>query len=124
MANLLAQTRKAMGESDLNAEDITFIGSEESGHRCTWDEYVTLADREYDDGYGGAEVAGDLLIIFKDGSRMERGEYDGSEWWEVRRPFVEPATKRPISSLFRFDYESTLADIQDAAAEVDGGSRG
>ena len=38
---------------------------------------------EYDEGYGGQILFG--TVIFKDGSWLERGEYDGSEWWEYKR---------------------------------------
>jgi hypothetical protein len=37
---------------------------------------------EYDSGYGGQELYG--TVWFKDNTWAERGEYDGSEWWEVR----------------------------------------
>ena len=36
---------------------------------------------EYDDGFGGQEVATDLTIQGK-GFIMIREEYDGSEWWK------------------------------------------
>lgn len=42
----------------------------------------TLASIDYDNGYGGQELFG--TIVFKDGTWLERGEYDGSEWWERR----------------------------------------
>lgn len=34
----------------------------------------------YDSGYGSQEWFG--WVSFKDGSWIEREEYDGSEWWE------------------------------------------
>lgn len=37
---------------------------------------------EYDNGYGGQELEG--TIWYSDGTWSERGEYDGSEWWEYR----------------------------------------
>lgn len=37
-------------------------------------------DFEYDDGFGSQELYG--TIWFEDGTWSERGEYDGSEWWE------------------------------------------
>jgi len=43
----------------------------------------TLASIDYDNGYGGQELFG--TIVFKDGTWLERGEYDGSEWWEHRK---------------------------------------
>ena len=42
-----------------------------------------LASIEYDNGYGGQELFG--TIVYKDGTWLERGEYDGSEWWEYRK---------------------------------------
>lgn len=38
-----------------------------------------LSKIEYDNGYGSQELYG--IIVFKDGSWLERREYDGSEWW-------------------------------------------
>lgn len=39
----------------------------------------SIIDFNYDSGYGGQELYG--CIVFEDGSWLERGEYDGSEWW-------------------------------------------
>jgi hypothetical protein len=100
MMNLLQETKHAISESGHSTDDIEFIGSEKSGHQCTWAEFEALANREYDHSYGSAEVAQDLVIVFTDGSKMWRGEYDGSEWWEFSRPFVKPETSKPIRNLF------------------------
>lgn len=43
----------------------------------------SLAAINYDNGYGGQELFG--TIVYKDGTWLERGEYDGSEWWEHRK---------------------------------------
>ena len=45
---------------------------------------------EYDNGYGGQELYG--IIWYTDGKTWsERGEYDGSEWWEFREvPEITP----------------------------------
>lgn len=37
----------------------------------------------YDAGYGGQELFG--TVWYKDGTWSERDEYDGSEWWALRR---------------------------------------
>jgi hypothetical protein len=42
----------------------------------------------YNDGYGLQQLFG--TIVFKDGTWMERREYDGSEWWEHYRVPTEP----------------------------------
>ena len=43
---------------------------------------LTPLNIEYDDGYGGQELYG--TIVFNDGTWLERGEYDGSEWWAYK----------------------------------------
>jgi len=40
-------------------------------------------ETEYDSGYGAQELYG--AIVFKDGSWLERTEYDGSESWKYKR---------------------------------------
>lgn len=42
-----------------------------------------IAKLGYDRGYGGQELFGTLW--FSDGTWADRGEYDGSEWWEHRK---------------------------------------
>tara|TARA_R110002020_G_scaffold36503_4_gene109773 strand:+ start:1082 stop:1420 length:339 start_codon:yes stop_codon:yes gene_type:complete len=44
-----------------------------------YDNFIKKLDVEYDDGYGGQELFGTIWL--KDGTWMDRGEYDGSEWW-------------------------------------------
>lgn len=44
--------------------------------------FLGLIDFEYDNGYGGQELYG--TIWYKNGDWSERGEYDGSEWWELK----------------------------------------
>jgi hypothetical protein len=58
--------------------------------RLKWDfdevdlnRFLAELDFEYDHSFGGQRLFG--LIWFTDGSWMERGEYDGSEWWEYKK---------------------------------------
>lgn len=94
--NFLEETKDDIKASGHKIEDIIFIGSEESGHSCTWEEFEKLADVQYDSGFGGQEVATDLIIVFSDGAKMWRGEYDGSEWWNYSKPFVMPVNQKVV----------------------------
>lgn len=118
--NLLHETEQDIEESGHAPEDIVFIGSRESGYRCTWEEFTHLADIEYDNGYGAQEVATDLEIVFRDGATMWRHEYDGSEAWFYSTPFTMPAESKPITRLVVKPEQigwCDLADInQDASA--------
>jgi len=45
-----------------------------------FDQFLQSLDFEYDSGYGGQKLYGN--IWYNDGTWSDRGEYDGSEWWE------------------------------------------
>jgi hypothetical protein len=106
MSNLLEETKAAITASGHSPTDIVFIGSADTGHACSWDEFCALADVEYDAGYGSVEVATDLRIVFADGQQMWRGEYDGSEWWEYSEPFLAPGCCLPITRLVGSGWRS------------------
>jgi hypothetical protein len=99
MTNLLQETKEAISSSGHTEADIVFIGSEKSGHQCTWAEFCALADVDYDAGFGASQVAQDLIVVFSDGQKLWRGEYDGSEWWKHSTPFKRPETALPINAL-------------------------
>ena len=50
---------------------------------------------DYHNGYGGQELEG--TIWYSDDTWSERGEYDGSEWWEHREcPPLPTAESSPL----------------------------
>jgi hypothetical protein len=105
MANLLEETKATIKRCGYGSEDIGFIGSKCGRLSCTWEYFKVLADREYDSGYGMAEVALDLIIVFKGGGRLERYEYDGSEHW-IYIPVLDYSHKGElIRSLFGYSVE-------------------
>ncbi len=48
-----------------------------------YEEFLGRLDFEYDSGYGGQELFGTIWLT-KENTWLERGEYDGSEWWAYR----------------------------------------
>lgn len=113
MTNLLQETKEVFDDYHLDPSDIIFIGSSDGEYGCTFDEFKMLADREYCSGYGSHEVALDLIILLKDGTRLMRYEYDGSEWWDVIKPIPRLEKVKPIKSLFNMNYESSLKRIDE-----------
>lgn len=111
MLNLLEETTDIMLKFGKSPDDIIFIGSEKSGHSCTWEEFLVLANKDYYAGYGATQVATDLIIVFEGGSLLKREDYDGSEWWEFRKPFIMPTEIKPIVNLFRSGW-NILEEIQ------------
>ena len=87
MKNLLQETLELMESNGKKETDVIWVGN--YTHKTTWENFKKFADVDYEEGYGSAKVAQDLLIV-GDNWWLERGEYDGSEWWEFKQPPKEP----------------------------------
>ena len=110
--NLLQETLDAMDDNNLVPNDISFIGSSDGEYQCTWDEYKFIANFEYDDGYGGQEVACDLVVRFNNGIYFDRGEYDGSEWWDINgRPFESSDNPKKFTNLRTMGWMTSIEEI-------------
>ncbi len=108
--NLLDETLAMIEESEHSPSDITYIGAKYSAHACTWEEFKILANVEYDAGYGTAEVASDLIILFSDSTRLQRLEYDGAESWTYSVPFTRALVPKSITRLVG-GISATLAEL-------------
>jgi hypothetical protein len=97
MRNLLEETKGVLEGNGLTFEDVEWIGSESHGY-IDIDTFIKFADIEYDAGFGGQKIAQDLVIVGKNWW-LERGEYDGSEWWAYKTLPKKPESKIDISQL-------------------------
>ena len=61
-------------------EEINYIDLKIGFSEIEFNAFLRLIDREYDNGFGGQRLFGN--VWFTDGTWLDRGEYDGSEWWE------------------------------------------
>jgi len=77
--NLLKETLEILEENNKTEKDVLFV--EYEGY-ITFEKFKEISDFEYDSGFGGAEIP-DINVVGKDWW-LERGEYDGSEWWEFK----------------------------------------
>lgn len=59
----------------------------------TPEKVIPQLDFEYDEGFGGQELGG--IIWYEDGTWSDRGEYDGSEWWQYQSCPDLPASYNP-----------------------------
>lgn len=88
MNNLFKETLQILKENGKTFDDVLWCGSyEESMSPETFKRIAELT--EYDSGFGGPEVATDLMVVGRD-FWLERHEYDGSEWWEYKGYPVKP----------------------------------
>ena len=108
MTNLLKETLECFEANKVAESDIVWIGSRE--YEISWDAFKALANREYDDGFGAAQVSEDLVIVGKSWW-MTRSEYDGSEWWSFHTKFKRPENKLDVKKIFIENYEHSLAEL-------------
>lgn len=83
----------AVVEQELDWRTHTSVATLYEGYsEKEWEAFLaTLGGHDYDDGYGGQELFGN--IWFEDGTYADRGEYDGSEWWEYHKVPPKPIKK-------------------------------
>lgn len=96
MSNLLVETREVLEDNNKTINDINWVGNNKFYFDVN--EFLNIANVEYDDSYGAPEVAQDLLVV-GDNWWLERHEYDGSEWWEYKEIPLKPNTKIELKAL-------------------------
>lgn len=96
MSNLLIETLEILRTAGKSSTDVEWVGN--SKVWFTWQEFEELADTEYDKGFGAQEVAQDVLVVGKDWW-LERGEYDGAEWWEYKTLPLKPSKQITLRAL-------------------------
>lgn len=115
MANLLTETQDIMDYIDKFWTDVDWIGSfGKQGVEISIENFLQIAaDTEYDSGYGWPEIVVDLVIVFNDGSWLQRAEYDGSEWWEYHKTPARPSEKAVTRNLKVSEWSNYLSDCLD-----------
>ena len=104
--NLKKETIKELSDNGKDISDIVWVGCQNA--KIPIDLFWQLADKEYDSGYGAAEVATDLVVV-GNGWWLERGEYDGSEWWEFKTAPTEPTKTINVNSIMGGMWDSLLS---------------
>lgn len=108
--NLLKETLEVLQENNKTIADIIWVGTREMWF--TWEQFIAVADFDYDNGFGSQKIAKDLIIVGND-FWFERSEYDGSEGWEFKQMPKMPSKKLDVKRVGGDEYMwATLAEIQ------------
>ena len=91
--NLLEETIQCLDKHGKSEKDITYVLGKRQDEKDYWTELKFMTSWElfkeianntdYDNGFGGNYISMGLKIVGKT-FWLERGEYDGSEWWEYK----------------------------------------
>ena len=71
--NLLDETKGEISQSGHSTDDVRFVGSRDGKLGIPWSQAEKVLDIDYDDGYGGQEIAADLVVVFTDGGVNRTG---------------------------------------------------
>lgn len=71
-----------------------------------------LKKYNYDSGYGWQELYWE--VVFNDGTRLERWEYDGAEWREYKKTpdIKQPEFFRKVEEKWRYEHTHSVLDIE------------
>lgn len=108
MSNLLDETKDILANNHKTINDIKWVGNDKFYFDIN--EFIKVANVEYDDSYGAPEVAQDLLVV-GDNWWLERHEYDGSEWWEYKKNPTKPNRKIELKALTIDQAKSLEFDV-------------
>jgi len=97
--NALKELVETLKDNNKLLNDIDYGYIHLNSNRMEFDGHIrshqlSLLDVEYDNDYGTQELDG--TIVFKDGSWLERSEYDGSEDWVYK---TTPKRDRVLQKL-------------------------
>lgn len=104
MTNLADETRQAIKDAGKTTKEVAWIGNRSCTLAVSWQGFLHRASNmEYDAGYGTAYIPMDLVVVFRDGSWLERAEYDGAEDWVHRTaPKLNPLAKSWVFEPTRY----------------------
>jgi len=105
MSNLLKETIEKLKDNGKDESNVLWVGDDK--YKTTWENFKQIANVEYDSGFGGQEIASDLIIM-GDTFWLERHEYDGSEWWEYKsKDMFNPTETRRMKSVLENRWHSS-----------------
>lgn len=118
MTNLLAETITALARAGKAPSDVRWVGSSGGKYAITWEAFAAIAPSDYDSGFGGQEIADDLVVV---GSEwwLERHQYDGSEWWEYKRIPVRQESPTTFTTVLNGDSWASLEEMNRIGGKYD-----
>lgn len=104
--NLLEETIEALKINGKSPDYVVWVGSRDGSLAMSWEDFALIAkETDYDSGFGGQEIAKDLIVV---GASwwLERHEYDGSEWWEFKSLPTKSQLARPFRHVMGGSWSS------------------
>lgn len=115
MTNLWEETLNTLRNRGKTFDDVLYI--QRSTFSITKENFKKVAkDTIYNNGFGGIEVAEDLVIV-GDNWWLERDSYDGAEWWSYKEKPNQIITVEEVKCLADWNYSDSLAEMNEVKNE-------
>lgn len=99
MYNLLEDTREELHENNKKEKEVLWVGSYDGGYSITWELFQGIAKNiNYRSEFHAAFIPSDLVVV-GDGWWLERGEWEGSEYWIFKQPPTSPTAEAKTFSV-------------------------
>lgn len=112
--NFLDDLNATLKSHDKKLSDILWVGTET--YQVDLDLFFQNANFYYDSGFGSHKIPLDLIVV-GDNWWLERGEYDGSEWWIFRKNIAKPTEIRKYTNFKRKYYENSLEELNEGTKD-------
>lgn len=85
MEKIVKETIEDLKDLGYSESDVLWVGSLDGEYAMSWADFKDkFKNLKYDDGFGGQEIAADLVVV-GDNWWLERKEYDGAESWAYKK---------------------------------------
>ena len=106
MSNLLKETIDTLKSNGKDESNVLWVGDKD--FKTTWENFKDIADVGDDNGFGSLSIAIDLIVM-GDTFWLERGGYDGLEWWEYKsRDKLNPTETRKMRTVIKNGWWGSL----------------
>lgn len=110
MTNFLKETIEDLKQQGIDPDDVVWVGSSDGKFSVSWTDFMRFADVNYDSGFGGQEIADDIVIVGKDWW-FSRHEYDGSEGWEFHTLPTRSKTPKAFNVVKNGDSWASIENM-------------
>lgn len=114
LGNFLEETVSAIEYlAEKKVSEIVFIGSKDGEYGCSWDEFSTIANQDYEVVSRHYDlVASDLVILFDDDTYLFRGNQDERFYfWRYSGKIVPSKTPKSITNIFTNSYGQEICNL-------------